>query len=278
MTNLVFIIEQTAVALYIFIALGILIALRRVLRWQGEYRGTYFELERDIYGYRRANWLTLLVLFVEAALIVYGVQTIVAPTLREVDETMPAFEVALSDGVFATTTPQRFDNARIDASGVQLEEDDPAQQVQITPTLTPTPVGTILPADAPVGCDTDDAWLQVPANGQVVFEPITVRGVARTDNFAFYRFEINGPSTFNNFAPREDYPLPVEDLGELGQFVPAFYEPGEYQFRLAVFDITNELRASCTVTIFVSDPIPTPTPLGQDLEANAALAPTPGAG
>jgi hypothetical protein len=97
----------------------------------------------------------------------------------------------------------------------------------------------------------------------LVFEPINIRGVAATDNFAFYRFELKGPQTFENFAVLRDYDQPVTQLGELGSFVPSVYEPGEYQFRLTVFDITNTVRASCTVTIYISEPIPTPTPLGE---------------
>jgi hypothetical protein len=279
MSAIVFAIEQLAIGLYILIAVGMLISLRGILRWRSAYRGTNYELERDIFSYRRANSLTILILLIEAALIVYGVGHIVAPKVREINVNTQPVEVVISDGDFRTPTPQVFSDARIDASGVQLEELDPAEQVQITPTLTPTPVGTIIPnMPPPVGCETEDAWLQVPPNGMVVFEPITVRGVARTDDFAFYRFEIKGPSTFENFAPREDYPLPVTELGELGAFVPAFYEPGEYQFRLAVFDVTNALKASCTVNILISDPIPTPTPLGQGLDANARIAPTPSAG
>jgi hypothetical protein len=278
MTGLVFFVEQVALGLYILVGIGALIALRSALRWQGEYRRTYFELERELYGFRRANALTIFVLLVEAALIIYGVQHIVAPTVRTLDTEVQTIEVIANDGDFITPTPQIFADAQIDASGVILEEEDPAERVLVTPTLTPTLVGTIIQNPPPVvGCDTEDAFLQIPANGMVVFEPITVIGVARTDNFAFYRFEIKGPSTFENFAPREDYPLPVEEPGELGQFVPAFYEPGDYQFRLAVFDIANELRASCTVNIVISEPIPTPTPLGQGLEG-AGAPPPPAAG
>lgn len=281
MTGLVFLVEQTAVALYILIGVGILIAWYRLMRSQAAYRGTYFELERDIARYQRANAFTALILFIEMALVVVGIQRVVAPTLRETTDFQPVFQNISGDGTFITPTPFSLEGgAPIDPSGVQLEEDDPAQQVMATPTLTPTPVGTIMPnAPAPVGCDTPNAQLQVPANGMVVFEPIAVIGTAFTDNFAFYRFEINGPSTFGNFAPREDHNTPVEENGVLGQFVPAFYEPGQYQFRLAVFDATNTLRASCTVTIYISDPIPTPTPLGQDLGAQPnPVATAPAAG
>jgi hypothetical protein len=112
-----------------------------------------------------------------------------------------------------------------------------------------------------VGCDTDNATLQIPANGMVVFEPIDVRGTAFIDDFAFYRFELRGESTFNEFAPLADYTQPVSELTSLGQFVPTFYEPGEYQFRLNVFDIAGDVKATCTVNIIISEPIPTPTPL-----------------
>jgi hypothetical protein len=113
------------------------------------------------------------------------------------------------------------------------------------------------------GCDTPNATLQVPANGMVVFEPTRIIGVASIENFSAYKFEINGPSTLGNFAPIQTYTQPVAELGELGQFVPSFYEPGEYQFRLSVFDITGAMKASCTVTIYISEPIPTATPLSQ---------------
>jgi hypothetical protein len=204
-------------------------------------------------------------LIAEVALIVLGIQRVVAPTVRENLSTEQLVIFTQEDGEFATPAATPLSGGfQIDTSGIVLGEVDPANQIFATPTLTPTPVGTIIPnAPAPIGCDTESAQLQVPANGMIVFQPITVLGRANTENFAFFKFELNGPSTFGNFAP-----LPVDgmqamtDMGELGQFVPSFYEPGTYQFRLIVFDTTNAARASCTVTIYISEPIPTQTPLG----------------
>jgi hypothetical protein len=125
-------------------------------------------------------------------------------------------------------------------------------------------VGTIVPNAPPaLGCDTPDALLQVPANGMRVFEPITVIGTANSPDFAFYRFEVRGPQTGGSFAILEEHTQPVAEISEMGQFVPSFYEPGEYQFQVTVFDTTNSLRASCMVNIYISEPIPTATPLGQ---------------
>lgn len=276
MTPLLFFVDQIAFGLYILIAVA---ALRTYWGWSRSrraYRSTYFELERDLARYHSANAVTVLILLVEAALIILGIQRIIVPTLRAGSSDVPTFETVIEDGIFVTPTPFALPNVPIDASGVQLEEIDPAEAVLVTPTLTPTPVGTIIPnADAPMGCKTPSesmgAMLQIPANGMVVFSPINIVGVAYTDNMSFYRFEIKGPSTFENFVPLEDHTEPVTEISPLGQFIPAFYEPGEYRFRLMVFDEQNIVDATCEVTIFISEPIPTPTPLGEGV--NPGLAP-----
>lgn len=263
-SSLVFLIEQVATGLYILIGAALIIAVRSLLQSQSAYRGTFFELEKDIARSRRANALTALVLLVELALIVVGVQRVVAPTLRETMRDQPQRQLALvSDGQFRTPVPPTFSAQVIDPSNVQLGDIDPAAQIQPTPTLTPTPVGTIVPNAPSAQCTSEKAQLQIPANGMIVFEPIPVVGVATTENFAFYRFELKGESTSGNFATiGVDGTQPVNALGVLGQFVPSFYVPGEYQFRVSVFDTTSAQVASCTVTIYISEPIPTPTPLG----------------
>ena len=264
MTTLVFLIEQLAVGLYILLAVGIFLTLRRWGRARREFRSTHFELERDLARNERSDALTILLLLIEAVLIVVGLQQVVAPTIRSAAGINVSGVQALSDGEFNTPVPAFDQNAQIDASGVNLTPDDPSLRVLATPTLTPTPVGTIVPNAPPaVGCTDPGAILQIPANGMRVFEPIRVVGTAFIDDFAFYKFEIKGPVTGGNFAPLEDHTQMVTELGELGQFVPSFYEPGVYEFRLSVFDITNTLGPSCTVNIYISEPIPSPTPLGQ---------------
>jgi hypothetical protein len=281
MPSIVFLIEQTAIALYILIGVGILICAYQLLRAQGDYRATFYELERDIARYRRANALTVLILLAEVALVVVGVQRVVAPEMRVIlrQSNQPQVSI-IEDGTFITPTPSVLESVPIDASGVQLEEEDPAERVLATPTMTPTPVGTIIPnMAAPEGCDTPNAFLQVPTTGLQVFEPLNVIGTAYTDNFAFYRFEIKGEMTFDSYVTLDDHPVPVGEIGDLGTFNPSFYEPGDYQFRLTVFNSTNELKASCAVSIRISDPVPTATPLGLDLGANPApinITPAPG--
>lgn len=267
MSGVVFFIEQIATGLYIVLAALMFLAARWWLRANTAYRATHFELERDLARFSRANAGTALILLIQLGLVVIGVQQIVAPTLRgTLDLDVRIVNVA-EDGDFRTPipSPPPAGGLVIDPSGVQLGEIDPAQQILPTPTLTPTPVGTIVPNAPPAECSSPEASLQIPANGMVVFEPITVVGVANTDNFSFYRFELKGDSTSGNFAIiGVDGTQAVIELAALGQFVPAYYAPGEYEFRLTVFDITTAVRASCTVTIYISEPIPTPTPLGTE--------------
>ncbi len=74
---------------------------------------------------------------------------------------------------------------------------------------------------------------------------VEIRGVAFTENFATYKLEISGDFTGGQFATMESYTQPVTTLGSLSQFNPAIYAEGTYQFRLAVFDISDTLRESC---------------------------------
>ena len=263
MTVLVAFINQVAVGIYFLIAAGILFALRRFFIWGDEYRSSYFELERDLSRYRQANAVTAVILLIELAVIIAGIQVMVAPALqrdRQIENLVAAARV--EDGVFETPVPAP-PAANLGIEPVALPRSaDFAGQIQPTPPLTPTPVGTIIPADPAVGCDSPQAQLSIPANGMRVFQPIPVVGTVFTDQFAYAKIEINGPSTFGNFQVIEDQSTEVPSRSAFSQFVPAGYQPGEYEFRLMVYDVTNTLKAVCMVHIYISDPLPTITPLG----------------
>ncbi|MFW5748804.1 MAG: hypothetical protein ACOCYT_04240 [Chloroflexota bacterium] len=269
MSSIAFLIEQVALGLYIFIGVGLVWAWRRWVNARYAYRATTFELERDYAREQRSGALFVFIILVELGLVVAGVQNVVAPTIREDRAVMqamaraePVAEVQSLDGVFATSTPPVvLEPPNIDASGIELG-DSAEVAVFVTPTLTPTPVGTIEPnAPAVLGCDSPNATLQIPANGMRVFQVITVRGTAYAEDFASFKLEVAGPETLGQYSViYEDY-TPAEQLTTLYQFNPDPYEPGTYKFRLAVFDTTTTLVEACEVTIYISRPIPTPTPL-----------------
>ncbi len=266
MINLAFFIEQIAPGLYILCGVGIVIALRAVILARRQLQSAQFELEKELARFRVDNAVTAVVLLIQLALAVVAISLVVAPTLRAQPPQTGApiavavetpFTTAIPGSILAGTPPPDF------AQGVEIPglEDELNLAPFATPTLTPTPVGTIVP-DAPpaIGCDSPEAQMRIPANGMIVFEAINIVGSANTANFAFYRFELNGPQTNNVWAKLSEYTVPVVD-GVLGQLIPSQLTPGEYKFRLNVFDITNTPRASCTHTIFISAPIPTATPI-----------------
>ena len=260
-----FLIEQTAPGLYIFIGIALFVFFRRWLVARRDFRSTSFELERDYARLRIGGALTLVVLTIEAGLLVTGMQRVVAPTIREdreIEEQLGLVEEVVEDGPFATPTRPVPEGGPI-VDPVELGE---AQDLQIfvTAAPTPTPVGTIEPNYPDViGCDSDNAFLEQPTRGLVVDRAIPVVGTAFIENFSTYKLEIKGPSTANQFRVLDEGVTPMLEKGTLSQFNPAAFEPGLYDFRLMVFDTSTTLKASCQVQIRISDPIPTPTPLGE---------------
>ena len=139
--------------------------------------------------------------------------------------------------------------------------DQESDIIVLTPTLTPTPVGTIVPNAPPIsGCNDDRAFLRVPANGMRVFQPIAIIGTAYTNEFTSAKIELAGPSTNGQFVVVDSINSPVRDISEFSQFQPGPYEPGAYLFRLMVFDLSDQLVASCRVTIYIDEPPFTPVP------------------
>lgn len=265
MSSIVLFIDQIAVGFYlILVALG-LWHLWRFSQSQMQARTTFYELERDLARQRQADSLTWLIILCQVVLILLGIQQVVSPYLQSelrIQEQIAVGQVA-QDGEFVTATPAPPQAGGIDIQPVPPLGDDGAVLL-LTPTLTPTPVGTIVPnAPAIEGCNDPRATLQVPANGMRVFQPITVIGTAYTESFALAKIEINGPGTNNTYAVIDDRRQEARTLSPFSQFVPAPYISGAYRFRLTVFDVTDTLVASCMVTIYVSEPPLTATPTVQ---------------
>lgn len=136
-----------------------------------------------------------------------------------------------------------------------------SQQMASTWTATPvpsfTPTATILtiingtPIPRTPACDFAGAFLQTPFDGMVISEPITVIGVATDDQFATYKLELGGPSTNGSVVVISESQQPLSDIGVLGEFDPSRFQPGDYVFRLTIFDNGGTLRAACVVSIII---------------------------
>jgi len=265
MSNFFFLIEWLAIPLYILTGVGIVWYVYRFFRARSDMRSTFFELERDLARRRQVNAVTAIILGTQFIVIVLGVQVRAVPFLeteRDLDELRSRDTVVVQDdGVFVTDTPQPLGSGQLDiVEGTPLGGDSGVGFIP-TPTLTPTPVGTIVPnPPTPEGCADDRAFLQIPANGMRVFQPTTVRGSAFVENFSSAKLEISGPSTNEQYVVVDTIVQPAFQLVELSEIVPSQFEPGVYQFRLTVFDISNQLQATCMVNIYISAPPITVTP------------------
>jgi hypothetical protein len=279
--SIVFFVEKIAPGLYLICAVGLLFSVRSFLISRRELWAAEFELEREQALRRQAGAITWTLGLIEIILGIYAIAMVIAPTLRNdvitgadtaldpVDEQHFMTSTPGSNGIVLNEqgTPVSGDSieammASVTARAAAAENSGP--RIVPTATISPTPVGTIIPGmPTPVGCSSADAWLEVPANGQVVFDSLTVIGTAKTANFAFYKFELSGPSTGNTFAPYGgDKTSPVPEKGVLGQLTLNSFQPGQYSFRLTVFDNTSALRASCAVTVVLRPRPPTATPPG----------------
>ena len=278
MSAIVFLIETLARTNgpYILCALIALLQIRSFGIAQQRLALAEYDLARELALRQRSRSITWLLVVIEIALMFYAVANVVAPTVRE-DKALSGGvllgnAVAAAPGAFQTLPPIQGTIANAQgtplgagaAQAALLAQTDVSSGVQplLTPVPTATPPGTIIPgADAPIGCTNPQAQLLVPANGQVVFEALTVMGSAFTPNLSSYRFEISGPSTGNSFVPYGgDHQAPIATPGVLGQLTFSQFTPGTYYFRLTVFDSTSVLKAACMVTIHIEPRPPTPTP------------------
>lgn len=272
MSSLVFLIEQIANGLYLLCGVGVLLGVRALLGARREALIAEFELERELALRRQSGAITWTLIVIEVAMAVYAIKTVVAPTMRSdlnvtgqsvsiaPFQTLPVDQATLINAQGTPIDANAQDAALLTLTALPAGGAGPALGLTATP--APTLPGTIEPgAPPPVGCTNADAYLQVPANGQVLFESVTVIGTANTPNFAHYKFELSGPSTGDTFAPYGgDKQTPVTTRGVLGQLSLTPFAPGTYLFRLTVFDNTNQLKASCTVTVFIEPRPPTSTP------------------
>jgi len=256
--SLVFLIEQIAPGLYIISAGGIFLMARRLILARRDLAVSQFTLEREHALVKQASAITVGGLLIEFSLAVWAVANLMAPTIRDIQ---------VGDNVGAAPPQERFvTSTPAPNPPVALGVDGPIDagpDLFASPVPTVTPVGTIMPdAQDIIGCAQDAAWIHVPGNGQLLFEATTVIGTASVSDFSFYRFEIKPAISGAEFAPiGGDNPVPVVN-GPLGEILPFNFPTGEYRFRLVVFDNTKTLRSSCEITIHISDPPPTPTPIG----------------
>ena len=122
-------------------------------------------------------------------------------------------------------------------------------QASPTPSGSATPVPTVTPVPpAGSGCRVAAATISSPLAGAVISGQVDVRGSANIPDFAFYVLEIStvGDNWLNLYTDDK----PVQD-GLLGRWNASLYPPGEYAFRMIVYDARGAFPEPCTIPITI---------------------------
>ena len=260
MSSFLLLVRSVSPGLYILGGIGIFFGLRAFLSSTRQLTYAQFPLERET-AEQVGGWgISLIIISIEFVILIWLVSNITYDSWVNLETDSEENTVVQQD---------RFDTQTPSFGGDSFQEPTQAIDSGIVPFRTqppsPTPAATLRPADEPDGCILEQAFINIPDNGQVIFQTESIIGTANIENFGYYRFEIRNVETQDQFGviggASSDYPNPIQN-GPLGSIIPQNYLPGEYRFRLIVFDTGGLARAWCEITLFISDPLPTPTPVG----------------
>ena len=187
----------------------------------------------------REKILSLSMLIVLAGLLglVYFSVRRVLPTL---DMILRGADSSDSDRVMITTVPTVTPDVVLLLPGqptqAAVEEIDVGRQKN-----TQVPISR-------VGCENTYAVIDSPLPGAVLSGDVEVQGTADITDFAFYTLEI---STFgDNWLTVYTHDIPVSS-GVLGNWNASIYDPGEYAFRLVVYNAAGAYSPPCSIPIFI---------------------------
>jgi hypothetical protein len=224
---------------YIGLAAGAAIYLRALLRANRLLHSTVFGLEREQLYARRSAAFSMLFICLFLAVTFYIVLHLIVPAMQA----QPRPSRSTPGVLFTLSAPT---GPALVAPQATLSPEQITSIALGTPLPTATATPALLPAGA--GCENPSATLTAPAFGQSVAGPVEVKGTANIADFAFYKLEINGPSTGGNWQTLSAGSAPVVD-GVLGQWDSSIYIPGNYNFRLVVYDASGNWPPPCVVPI-----------------------------
>lgn len=212
--------------IYLLLALGGLIYVRKfILAWQ-ELRGAAFGLERESAQSRLNQSASILVLLLTMAVTEFVLVSFVAPTIPgALPFPTATLDMLATPSITLPVSPQGNNAAQ--ATGVPI--------FQGVPPLS--------------GCLPGQIEISIPKNGDEVSGVVSLIGTADIPNFGFYKFEIRRPDETvwltiqAGNQPRQNDKLADWDTSRLS--------PGEYQLALVVVD--NQAKASqpCIIQVRV---------------------------
>ncbi len=213
--------------IYVLLAIGFAIGLRRLAQARLETREAVYGLEREIAHRHTAQAITTMTLVgflavAESVLIVFLAP--ILPALAQLP-TPTGNILALQTG---TLSPEMIG------------------------TLTAMPTGLLPTAQQSSGCISGVINISSPKAGEEVKGLIELKGDANIPNFGFYKYEF-APVASDSWSTIEAARKPVNN-DKLGKWDTATVDQGDYQLRLVVADNQGSELPACVITIRVKNP------------------------
>lgn len=246
MADVIQLIVDYAIWLYVLCGLGVLVYLRSVLLARRERNTALFTLEREAASSRAARSLVGVFVFIGLAGSVLFVEEMLAPRLPRAEEQDD--EAAVKTVFFITPA----------------SEAPTATPAPPTPTPAPSPTAThrILPTQppptatsAPMAACSNIAQITSPRVGAVLSGQVQIYGTAAAPDFNFYKIEYHREGepadAWHSISDIHRNPVVngLLDVWNVGGF-PA----GNYRLKLTVVDVTGNYppQNRCEVPVVIS--------------------------
>jgi len=215
-----------AILIYLLLAIGLMFAIRSLVRARREMGESLYGLERETAHRHTSQALAALSLIIFLTIAEIVLTIFLAPNL-------PAISMLVTPTMNPLITPQNTIPPELLATlGV------------FTPEATPTSQTT--------GCIPGQIMLTTPKPGDVIKSQVILVGTANIPNFGFYKYEFATIGTdvwFTIQANRE-----VKQDGELGRWDTSEVSPGDYNLRLVVTNNQGDALPPCVVPVRVAAP------------------------
>ena len=215
-----------AVLIYLLLAIGLMFAVRSLVRARGEMCESLYGLERETAHRHTSQALAALSLIVFMAVAEMVLTVFLAPN-------MPAISLLITPTMNPLITPQYTIPPELLATlGV------------LTPEATPTAQTT--------GCIPGQIMITSPKPGEVIKGQVILVGTANIPNFGFYKYEFAtlGTDVWSTIQANRE----VKQDGELGRWDTSEVTPGDYNLRLVVTDNQGNTLPPCVVPVRVAAP------------------------
>lgn len=220
---------------YLLLAFGGLIYVRKfILAWQ-ELRGAAFGLERDSAQGRLNQSAGILVLLLTMAITEFVLVSFVAPTMPgAVPIPTPTLDLLATPTV--TLPPETPQTSEVLLPGTAT----------ITPTLSFTENG----------CIPDQIFISYPMEGDEISGAVEITGTVDIPDFGFYKLEMKRPeeTTWLTILAGNQ----IRQGETLGIWNTSLLPPGYHQLGLVVTDNQGKILAPCITQVRVTNPEVTP--------------------